>query len=117
MEREYKMIVLPQDGGSLMFTRWHPSAPLEILQQIVGGNIETVPCTIPCDGLDVDSLVVIINEEGKLKGMEENELATAVSGLWGIDILVGNAVIMGVKGDELVCLKEEDAERIKEEWL
>ena len=117
MEREYKMIVLPQDGGSLMFTRRHPSAPLEILQQIVGGNIETVPCTIPCDGIDAESLVMVLNEEGKLRNMEENELATAVSGMWGNDVLVGNAVILGVKGDELVCLKAEDAELIREVWL
>lgn len=62
------------------------SGTLENLQNTVGGYIEAIPLT--------DELVVICNEEGKLRGFEPNMLLP-----WG-DMLVGTIIILGVDGDE-----------------
>ena len=55
---------------------------LRVFQDIVGGYIETT---------GIDDLVIICNEEGKLKNLKYN---IAV----GMDFLVGTIIICGAKG-------------------
>ena len=57
---------------------------LETMQKIVEGYIETT---------GIDNLVIICNEEGKIKGLKDNILL-------GNDHLVGTIIICGAKGDE-----------------
>ena len=61
------------------------STSLENLQNIVGGPIEVVRL--------MDDHVLIVNERGKLKGLQQN---FKIPG----DIIVGEAVVLGVKGEE-----------------
>ncbi|EHJ7843762.1 MAG: DUF3846 domain-containing protein [[Clostridium] innocuum] len=69
---------------------------LESLQNIVGGYIETVT---------LDEAVMIVNEEGKLLGLEGNRS-------YGADILVGNIVIAGVNEDgEFIPLNGEQIDQ------
>lgn len=71
------------------------SATLENLQKTVGGYIETVGLT--------ESDVIIVNEEGKLLGLEKNLRMygdTAYS-----DTLVGTIIVLGTNGDEFADLK------------
>jgi hypothetical protein len=61
---------------------------LESLQEAVGGFIQIVP-------LPKQKKVIVVNEEGKLEGLEPNLIAT---GMWtydhgNTDIIVGDAVI------------------------
>ena len=65
---------------------------LESLQKTVGGYIEHVNLG--------DGLVMICNEEGKLKGIEPNFVITSGLG-YLIDEIVGPVIIAGVKGEEL----------------
>lgn len=58
------------------------SVTLENLQKTVGGYIEVVPLTSDC------KLLMIVNEEGKLKGLEKNFFC-------GIDTIVGTVIIIG----------------------
>lgn len=58
---------------------------LEEFQRLVGGYIETLP--IAAD------MLAIVNEEGKLRGMEPNMIVNG-------DLLVGPVVLVGVNGAE-----------------
>lgn len=57
---------------------------LEVFQNIVGGYIETT---------GYKNLVIICNEEGKLRGLEPNILL-------GKEMLVGTIIVCGASGDE-----------------
>ena len=63
---------------------------LEAFQQAVGGFIETVTVTT--------DLVIICNEEGRLKGLPWN------CTVFGADF-VGPIVVAGVKGEEFASIK------------
>ena len=65
------------------------SDTLENLQRTVGGLIEVVPIT-------PDGLVMICNEEGKLRGLEKN----FVMGMMCKDVIVGDVIICGTEGEE-----------------
>lgn len=72
---------------------------LNVLQQIVGGYIETVRIS--------DGAILIVNEEGKLKGLEPNFFFGAIG-----DVIVGPVLIVGENGDEFADLPEDEAEEI-----
>lgn len=57
---------------------------LEVFQSIVGGYIETT---------GYKNLVIICNEEGKLRGLQPNVVL-------GRDMLVGTIIVCGAFGDE-----------------
>ena len=57
---------------------------LEVFQNIVGGYIETT---------GYKNLVIICNEEGKLRGLQPNVVL-------GKDMLVGTIIVCGASGDE-----------------
>lgn len=75
---------------------------LETLQGFVDGYIDYV--TIE-DGIDM-----IINDEGKIRGMEPNWVATY---LYGVpDIIVGDALVVGVENGENITLTDEQIDMI-----
>lgn len=57
---------------------------LEVFQSIVGGYTET---------MGYKNLVIICNEEGKLRGLQPNVVL-------GRDMLVGTIIVCGASGDE-----------------
>lgn len=71
---------------------------LKRLQTLVGGYIEA--CSIFKD------VVMIVNEEGKLKKMEPNFL-------YGFDMIVGPAIFCRSDRDKLASLTEDQMEAIK----
>lgn len=61
------------------------STRLENLQKTVGGYIETVPA--------VNGAVIILNEEGKIQGLDAN--------MWYYhDLICGTIIVIGTDGDE-----------------
>ena len=70
------------------------SKRLENLQKTVDGYIEAVPVTKSADGKQI---IMLCNEEGKLKGLETN--------FWLYDEeIVGTVIICGVDGEEFADL-------------
>lgn len=67
---------------------------LEDLQTLVEGYIETVPFR--------SDVVPYFNEEGKIKGLDENLRATAIlsANLQPGDYIAGNAIFVGSDGPE-----------------
>lgn len=78
---------------------------LEALQKEVEGYIE-------CLTLVRGRAVMIVNEEGRLRGMTVNLSASAVA---GVDI-VGPVVVVGIDGDDFCDIPEEYARHIKLRW-
>lgn len=62
---------------------------------MVGGYIET---------FGMDDVIAIVNEEGKILGLEPNRR-------YGNDILVGNIVIVGNGEEEFISLTEEQIKK------
>ena len=65
------------------------SCTLENLQKIVGGHIETVY---------LGGLILIVNEEGKLLGLEPNFRLD--QGAFA-DVILGTAIVVGQKDDDV----------------
>jgi len=74
---------------------------LKALQDHVGGYIETVQIA--------DEFTMIIDEDCKLKGLDENILATKIFRYYvhTADFIVGSALIVGTHEDEFVSLTEK----------
>ena len=79
---------------------------LEALQEAVFGYIETIT-------LVPDRAVMIVNEEGRIRGMAVNPAASTVSGI----PVVGPALIVGIDGDDFCDIPEEYARRVKLRWM
>lgn len=67
---------------------------LENLQRTVGGYIETVPVAISADGKPI---IMVCNEEGKIKGLEHNMYFMN-------DEIVGTIFLCAVEDDDLADL-------------
>ena len=83
------------------------------------GHIEVTPTMLAASWSrekDTDAIILIINEEGKLKGLPLNQKATDISGINPYDVIVGNAILMAVRGEELIGLTEEAADNIIKKW-
>lgn len=75
---------------------------LEALQAAVDGYIETI-------GIVPGEAVMIVNEEGRLRDMVPNPIASAFA---GIDI-VGPALIVGVDEDDFTDVPDDAADALK----
>ncbi len=68
---------------------------LHLLQQLVDGLIEVHTLA--------DGLVMIVNEEGKLKGLEPNFFVAALD-----DTILGTAIFCGQDGEDFTDIDEHD---------
>ena len=105
-------IALTPLGGFLM-CQHDERMDLKEMQDLVEGDIETVPTVIASHWAEEKgvSILMVVNEEGKLHGMDWNPKATTLCG-YCPDYIAGTALIVGVKGDELIALKRSAAEEI-----
>ena len=86
--------------GQPLTLRWIEDN-LDKYQAVVGGYIETVPL----DG--VPGIVLICNEEGKIRGLEPNVIN-------GADVIVGPVIAARVSGEDFGSLTESDLETVIE---
>ena len=109
-DRAY-IALTPQDG--FLLCQHDERMDLKEMQDLVEGYIETVPTVIAPHWADEKgvSISMVVNEEGKLRGLDWNPKATMLYG-HSPDYIVGNALIVGVKGSELIALKRSAAEEI-----
>lgn len=85
ISKEAQLIPCGEDG----------TLPLETLQALVGGYIETIPT------LGSANAVLIINEEGRLQKLPFNPVASALPPHC-VSPIVGDAVLMRAEGDQLI---------------
>ena len=68
-----------------------------------GANVECIPSVFP-------GVEIIIDEEGKLKSLPVNRIATELLHPSFLDVLVGNAVLVFVKKDSLDGMSKSNME-------
>lgn len=76
-------------------------------QKLVGGYLETVPTKL-------HGLLLLLDEEGKLKDKTPNIPATMLAGLIGYDVIVGDAVLVRLNavGDDWTGWEARDSCRM-----
>lgn len=115
------MIVIPAKNRSFVLKCDEgDGAKLETLQKLVSGYVETVPSALDAAWAreEADRLV---DEEGRLKCKAANQKATQLA---PADVtangklpIVGAAVLMFQRGDELLGFTKHVADTICSEWL
>ena len=118
MDDRYVIVIPADDEAILLHCDAGRTLELATLQELVEGCIETVPTVLGAawaEKMD-DEVVLIVNEEGKLRGLPVNEEASEISAILD-DELVGNAVLMCARGDELIGFTKEDAENVLRQWF
>ena len=102
MQKKDQLTVLIVEPGKPAYVKTIDHT-LESLQTEVGGFIEPVYCF-------EDPVVILCNEEGKLKGLPRNRgLFDADGNLY--DILQGTFLVIGVDESDFISLTEEQVER------
>lgn len=86
---------------------------LKSMQDIVEGYIEPVSHLLLTDYKEDITPVMLVNEEGRLKGLQKNHAATVIS--LNRPSIVGNAIIMAARGEKLIGFTKEDAESLQKE--
>ena len=91
---------------------------LQAMQVLVDGPIETAASILgPCWAREpVDSIKLILNEEGKLRRLTLNEDATDLYAHCGRDMIVGDALLAAARGDELIGFSEPVCQTLAEFW-
>ena len=116
------MIVIPAKNRAFnMKCDDGDSMKLETLQKLVGGPIEPVPALLSAEWArekDVDGVLLLVDEEGRMKGLAPNPRAAAMARedvqLGG---MVGPAIVAARRGDELIGFAKPVVETICAEWL
>lgn len=103
------MIVIPAKNRSfLLKCDEGDGAKLETLQKLVSGYVETVPSALDATWAreEADRLVLLVDEDGRLKCKAANQKATQLAPADftanGKQPIVGAAVLMFQRGDELL---------------
>lgn len=116
---ERYMILIRTDGtGRLIRCDDGDTCKLETLQQLVGGLIETADsCLEPGWAREpVDSIKLIVNEEGLLQELPVNWKAMNLYQYGYMSGIVGTAVLAAARGDELIGFAKPVCETICEEF-
>jgi len=79
--------------------------PLDLLQEYVGGHIETVSCI-------AHGYVMVINEEGKLLGLPINKVATVLYNSV-FDNICGDVILMRTYNSDLCGFNFDTTECLK----
>lgn len=116
--KRYGIVIRPEGRTILLRCDDGDQMSLETMQNIVGGYIECAQSALePTWAREpVERIVLVINEEGKLQGLPENTDATSVFAGAGVDVIAGVAILMAVRGDELIGFTRPAAETICKEW-
>lgn len=109
-DEEQKARLQPCDDGD--------TCTLETLQALVGGPIEAADTCLAASWAreDVDGIQLIVNEEGLLQELPFNERATDLYEHRYMSGIVGTAVLMAARGDELIGFARPVARTICEEF-
>ena len=95
-----------------MMRNTYMSLDLESLQNYVDGYIEILPLGVFCD----QDVIMICNEEGKLRHLEENFVLTSMGSFLPVeDVIVGDVIFAATKDEEIVGLEGDIVDF--REWL
>lgn len=105
-----KSIIILAPDGHVIVAPIKNGITLKMLNELVDGYIEVVPAK-------PEGTVLIVNEEGKQRGLHFNAWATSISQLYG-GYIVGVAVLCRRDGEDVRPFDTEaDAYKLLDEWL
>ena len=114
---ERYMIFIPTTGKcSLIQCDNECPVTLEILQELVGGPAEETESFLEPSWArePVESICLIVNEEGLLRQLPENRSATNLYAYGGP--IVGDAVLAAARGEDLIGFSKPVCKTICDEW-
>ena len=86
------------------------------IQQAIGGHFETVHTQLMADYFKDPSVIMLVDEEGLVKGLPENALGRALYGTVGHGRpIVGDLIFARVDGGDIVA--PDDSEALKDRLL
>lgn len=86
------------------------------IQQAIGGHFETVHTQLMVDYFHDPSVIMLVDEEGIIKGLPQNLVGSALYGTAKHGIpLVGDLIFAQVMGDDIVA--PDNAEEMKKRLL
>lgn len=91
---------------------------LENLQELVDGPVETAESNLDITWArePVDSICLVVNEEGLLRQLPENLRATDLYAYGDRSVIVGNAVLMAGRGEDLIGFTKPVCKTLAEFW-
>lgn len=116
---EHYMIYIPAKGiCRLIQCDGTGTLTLNEMQELVDGPIEVTPSCLGASWARelVDGIDLIVNEDGRLRGLPYNGRA---SDLWeggGICLLNGDALLVAAKGEDLIGFSKPVCKTICDEW-
>ena len=107
---EGKCRLVPCDDGD--------TCKLKTLQELVGGPIEATESSLePTWAREpVDCIHLIVNEEGLLLNLPDNPRATDLYAYGDRSVIVGDALLMAGRGEDLIGFSKPVCQTIAEEW-
>lgn len=116
---ERYIIFIPADGPCrLVPCDDGDTCKLSTLQQLVGGFIEVTESSLePTWAREpVECIHLIVNEEGLLRQLPDNPRATELYVCGDRSAIVGDAVLMAARGEDLVGFPKPVCKTICDEW-
>ncbi len=118
------MIVIPAKNRALV---WKcddgEGMKLETLQMLVGGSLEPVATNLEPEWArekDVNSIVLLVDKEGRMMGRLVNPRATEMADgnftHFGNQPLVGPAIVAATRGEEMIGFSKHVADTLLSEW-
>ncbi len=118
MNERYMILICPDGHRRLIRCDDGDTCKLETMQTLVDGPIEITESILrPCWAREpVDGIRLIVNEEGKLRGLPLNRKATELYEYGDRGCLVGDVLLAAVRGEELIGFSIHVCRRISEFW-
>lgn len=80
------------------------------IQQAIGGHFETVRTQLMADYFKDPSVIMLVDEEGLVKGLPENALGCALYGTVSHGCpIVGDLIFARVQGDDIIAPENAEA--------
>lgn len=116
MDKRYMIVIHPAKRTVMVNHDAEKQPELETLQKLVGGPIEVVPTYLEASWAreNADQIVLVVNEEGRLRGMQHNPAASELTP--ALPDIVGTAVLLMTMGDEMLGFEKYAAQDIVKEW-
>lgn len=118
MNERYMILIRPEGHSRLIPCDDGDTCTLRTMQTLVDGPIEVTESNLgPCWAREpVDGIRLIVNEEGKLRGLPLNQRATDLYEYGDRDALVGDVLLAAARGEELIGFSIHVCRTISDFW-
>lgn len=118
MNERYMILICPEGYSRLIPCDDGDTCTLRTMQTLVDDPIEVTESHLgPCWAREpVDGIRLIVNEEGKLRGLPLNRKATELYKYGSRDALVGAVLLAAVRGEELIGFSIHVCRTISDFW-